>query len=100
MAAVGRSHRPPSRASVERRGHSARHALRRAGLCRFRLDPLAPRSSSVLSHRTLLKKIDRSAHGPPAPALFLASSGLDYFTGRLTQAPDDADFALSWAVSH
>jgi pyrroloquinoline-quinone synthase len=28
------------------------------------------------------------------------SSGLDYFTGRLTQAPEDADFALAWVVSH
>jgi pyrroloquinoline-quinone synthase len=28
------------------------------------------------------------------------SNGLDYFTGRLTQAPDDADFALAWVVEH
>jgi len=28
------------------------------------------------------------------------SSGLDYFTGRLTQAPEDADFALTWVVKH
>jgi len=28
------------------------------------------------------------------------SSGLDYFTGRLTQAPEDADFALAWVVEH
>jgi pyrroloquinoline-quinone synthase len=28
------------------------------------------------------------------------SSGLDYFTGRLTQAPEDADFALAWVVKH
>jgi len=28
------------------------------------------------------------------------SSGLDYFTGRLTQAPEDAEFALSWVVKH
>jgi len=30
----------------------------------------------------------------------MLSSGLDYFTGRLTQAPEDADFALSWVVKH
>src|SRR6202030_4637731 len=28
------------------------------------------------------------------------ASGLDYFTGRLTQAPEDADFALTWVVRH
>jgi len=26
------------------------------------------------------------------------SSGLDYFTGRLTQAPEDAEFALGWVI--
>jgi pyrroloquinoline-quinone synthase len=26
------------------------------------------------------------------------SGGLDYFTGRLTQAPEDCDFALAWVV--
>lgn len=28
------------------------------------------------------------------------SSGLEYFQGRLTQAPEDANFALNWVVSH
>jgi pyrroloquinoline-quinone synthase len=28
------------------------------------------------------------------------SGGLDYFTGRLTQAPEDAHFALDWVVKH
>jgi pyrroloquinoline-quinone synthase len=28
------------------------------------------------------------------------SGGLDYFTGRLTQAPEDSDFALAWVVEH
>ncbi|MGA2899107.1 MAG: pyrroloquinoline-quinone synthase PqqC [Candidatus Acidiferrales bacterium] len=28
------------------------------------------------------------------------SGGLDYFQGRLTQAPEDADFALAWVVKH
>ena len=28
------------------------------------------------------------------------TSGLEYFTGRLTQAPEDADFALAWVVEH
>jgi len=28
------------------------------------------------------------------------SGGLDYFEGRLTQAPEDADFALAWVVQH
>ena len=28
------------------------------------------------------------------------SGGLDYFTGRLTQASEDADFALAWVVEH
>jgi pyrroloquinoline-quinone synthase len=28
------------------------------------------------------------------------SGGLDYFTGRVTQAPEDSDFALAWVVQH
>jgi coenzyme PQQ biosynthesis protein C len=28
------------------------------------------------------------------------SGGLDYFEGRLTQAPEDVDFALAWVVKH
>ena len=28
------------------------------------------------------------------------SSGLDYFQGRITQAPEDAEFALAWIVKH
>jgi coenzyme PQQ biosynthesis protein C len=28
------------------------------------------------------------------------SSGLDYFQGRMTQAPEDATFALNWVVEH
>ena len=28
------------------------------------------------------------------------SGGLDYFQGRLTQAPEDADCALAWVVKH
>lgn len=28
------------------------------------------------------------------------SSSLDYFQGRITQAPEDADFALAWVVKH
>jgi pyrroloquinoline-quinone synthase len=28
------------------------------------------------------------------------SGGLDYFQGRLTQAPEDAGFALAWVVKH
>jgi pyrroloquinoline-quinone synthase len=28
------------------------------------------------------------------------SSGLDYFQGRLTEAPEDANFALDWVVKH
>ena len=28
------------------------------------------------------------------------SGGLDYFTARLTQAPEDSDFALDWVVKH
>ena len=28
------------------------------------------------------------------------SSGLDYFQARITQAPEDAEFALAWVVKH
>jgi pyrroloquinoline-quinone synthase len=28
------------------------------------------------------------------------ATGLDYFQGRITQAPEDAEFALAWVVKH
>src|SRR5260370_24001190 len=72
MAAPRRSHRPPARASADRRRHPSRHALRRPGLRRFRFHTLASRSGSLFPHGAFLEKIDRVAHGSPAPALSVA----------------------------
>src|SRR6266478_6464975 len=72
MAVLSGSHRPSSRASSEWRRHPPRHALCRAGLRGFRFHTLASRSRSLLTHRTLLEKIDCPAHGSPPPALSVA----------------------------
>ena len=72
MAPPRRSHRPLARASHQRRRHPPRHALRRAGLRRFRLHEIAPRSRRLFPHRTVFEKINHPAHRPPAPALPMA----------------------------
>jgi len=46
------------------------------------------------------KKLITPSHGPASRTLPWLSSGLDYFTSRLTQAPEDAEFALAWVVRH
>src|SRR5260370_26572035 len=85
MAAARRSHRPPARASADRRRHPPRHALRRPGLRRFRFHALASRSGSLFPHGAFLEKIDRVAHGSPAPALSVALE-----RPRLFHRPPDA----------
>src|SRR5437879_8873106 len=53
-----------------------------------------PPSSTLFPYTTLFRS-DRLREFYP-----WLSGGLDYFTGRLTQAPEDADFALAWVVKH
>src|SRR5882762_680772 len=85
MVTPGGGHGPSTRASAKWRKHTPRHALRRSGLRRFCFHALAPRSRSLFPHRTLLKKIDRAAHGSPAPILPVA-----FERTRLFHRPPDA----------
>jgi pyrroloquinoline-quinone synthase len=51
--------------------------------------------TELFSKKLIVLRMDRLRRHYP-----WLSSGLDYFTGRLTQAPEDADFALAWVVTH
>ena len=59
------------------------------------LEAVASSLTELFSRKLIVLRIDRLRQHYP----WLAS-GLDYFTGRLTQAPEDAEFALSWVVKH
>jgi coenzyme PQQ biosynthesis protein C len=62
---------------------------------RSNLEAVAASLTELFSRKLISLRIDRLRHhyGWLAP-------GLDYFTGRLTQAPEDAEFALSWVVKN
>jgi pyrroloquinoline-quinone synthase len=62
---------------------------------RSNLEAVAASLTELFSRRLIALRMDRLHHNYP-----WLSSGLDYFTGRLTQAPEDAEFALSWVVKH
>jgi len=51
--------------------------------------------TELFSHKLIALRMDRMRQHYPwlVPAL-------DYFQGRLTQAPEDAEFALSFCVKH
>jgi pyrroloquinoline-quinone synthase len=49
----------------------------------------------MFSKKLITLRVDRLREHYP-----WLSSGLDYFTGRMTQAPEDADFALAYVVKH
>lgn len=51
--------------------------------------------TEMFSKKLITLRVDRLRQHYP----WLAS-GLDYFTGRMTQAPEDADFALAYVVKH
>src|SRR6266849_4994084 len=59
------------------------------------LEAVASSLTELFSKRLIVLRMDRLRQHYP-----WLSSGLDYFTGRLTQAPEDADFALAWVVKH
>lgn len=59
------------------------------------LEAVASSLTELFSSKLIALRMDRLRQHYP----WLAS-GLDYFQGRITQAPDDANFALAWVVKH
>ena len=62
---------------------------------RSHLEAVASSLTELFSKRLIVLRMDRLREHYP-----WLSGGLDYFTGRLTQAPEDSDFALAWVVDH
>src|SRR5207245_618972 len=60
---------------------------------RSHLEAVASSLTELFSKKLIVLRMDRLRQYYP-----WLSSGLDYFTGRLTQAPEDSDFALAWVV--
>jgi coenzyme PQQ biosynthesis protein C len=62
---------------------------------RSHLEAVASSLTELFSQRLISLRMDRMrVHYP------WLSGGLDYFTSRLTQAPEDAEFALAWVAKH
>jgi len=62
---------------------------------RSHLEAVASSLTELFSKDLITLRVERlRAHYP------WLSDGLDYFQGRMTQAPEDADFALRWVVEH
>jgi pyrroloquinoline-quinone synthase len=59
------------------------------------LESVASSLTELFSHRLITLRVDRLREHYP----WLAG-GLDYFNARLTQAPEDAEFALAWVVKN
>jgi pyrroloquinoline-quinone synthase len=60
---------------------------------RSHLEAVASSLTELFSKDLITLRVDRlRTHYP------WLSGGLDYFQGRMTQAPEDADFALRWVV--
>src|SRR6202165_4109437 len=62
---------------------------------RSHLEAVASSLTELFSKKLITLRMDRLRQHYP-----WLSSGLDYFTARLTQAPEDADYALAWVVKH
>jgi pyrroloquinoline-quinone synthase len=62
---------------------------------RSHLEAVASSLTEMFSKKLITLRVDRLREHYP-----WLSSGLDYFTGRMTQAPEDADFALAYVVKH
>lgn len=94
---------------VEATGLSRRQALAEEGILpatrfavqayvdfvstRSHLEAVASSLTELFSKRLIALRVDRLRQHYP-----WLSSGLEYFAGRLTQAPEDAEFALRWVV--
>jgi pyrroloquinoline-quinone synthase len=62
---------------------------------RSHLEAVASSLTELFSKKLITLRVDRLHQHYP-----WLSSGLEYFTGRLTQAPQDAEFAMKWVVQH
>lgn len=62
---------------------------------RTHLEAVASSLTELFSKQLISLRIDRLKEHYP-----WLTGGLDYFSGRLTQAPEDSEFALSWVVKH
>lgn len=62
---------------------------------RTHLEAVASSLTELFSKDLITLRVDRLREHYP-----WLSSGLDYFQGRMTQAPEDASFALAWVVEH
>jgi len=62
---------------------------------RSHLEAVASSLTELFSKDLITLRVDRLREHYP-----WLSSGLDYFQGRMTQAPEDATFALAWVVKH
>lgn len=60
---------------------------------RSHLEAVASSLTELFSKDLITLRVDRLREHYP-----WLSSGLDYFQGRMTQAPEDATFALNWVV--
>jgi coenzyme PQQ biosynthesis protein C len=58
-------------------------------------EAVASSLTEMFSKKLITLRVDRLRQHYP-----WLSGGLDYFSGRMTQAPEDADFALAWVVKH
>ncbi len=59
------------------------------------LEAVASSLTELFSKDLITLRVDRLRQHYP-----WLSGGLDYFQGRMTQAPEDATFALNWVVKH
>jgi pyrroloquinoline-quinone synthase len=62
---------------------------------RSHLEAVASSLTELFSKKLIALRMDRLRQH-----YHWLSGGLDYFTARLTQAPEDAEFALAWVVKH
>ncbi len=62
---------------------------------RTHLEAVASSLTELFSKQLISLRVDRLKQHYP-----WLTPGLDYFSGRLTQAPEDSEFALSWVVKH
>jgi pyrroloquinoline-quinone synthase len=59
------------------------------------LEAVASSLTEMFSKKLITLRVDRLRQHYP-----WLSGGLDYFSGRMTQASEDANFALAWVVKH
>jgi pyrroloquinoline-quinone synthase len=62
---------------------------------RSHLEAVASSLTELFSKKLIVLRMDRLREH-----YSWLSGGLDYFTGRLTQAPEDSEFALTWVIDH